>query len=494
MRAYQVIARRWRPQSFDEVVGQRHIIETLKKAIKTGKIAHAYLFSGPRGVGKTSVARIFAKALNCSNGPTDTPCLSCSNCVDITRGIFPDVVEMDAASNRGIDEIRELRESVRLTPIKGKYKVYIIDEVHMLTEQAFNALLKTLEEPPHFVVFVFATTEVRKVPNTILSRCMRFDFKPLSLSEAVDILAKICEKESIAFDRAALEIIAKTSGGSLRDAEMLLEQVIAYSEGKITVEKAREALGIIDAFIIDEFIKSILSNSLRDALNIFENDVINRGYDVGSFVSGLLEETKNRLKTSGLSGKIEDAVKYYTLFRSFLRIAEEIRRHPYPEMLFEAEIVRLTTLPPLEDIASLINNLTAGETFADKREEPVVSFDLVSELKSKILEKSPSIEPILDSVEFEVVDGGVKFKKGSMSQVSWELLIERRKEIEEAAGLIGVRVFFDGNSVANGKDEYMEERNKGIRELGRENPKVKRLLEIFPSSSIELVKPKRNNY
>lgn len=232
--AYQVTARKWRPQTFAELVGQQHVARTLQNALRQGRMAHAYLFTGTRGVGKTTTARILAKALNCEQGPSPEPCNQCALCQAITLGSSLDVLEIDGASNRGIDEIRDLREKIRYAPARSRYKIYIIDEVHMLTEHAFNALLKTLEEPPPQVVFIFATTEPQKVPITILSRCQRFDFHKVASAEIVQCLGKIAEQENIHISSVALHRISRRAEGSLRDAQTLFDQVVAYCGLKVS--------------------------------------------------------------------------------------------------------------------------------------------------------------------------------------------------------------------------------------------------------------------
>ena len=233
--SYLVIARKYRPQTFDEIIGQEHISTTLKNAISQGRIAHAYLFSGPRGVGKTTTARILSKALKCEKGPTPNPCNECINCKEIIEGNSVDVIEIDGASNRRIDEIRDIRENVKFAPATGRYKIYIIDEVHMLTHEAFNALLKTLEEPPRHIIFMMATTEPHKIPVTILSRTQRFNFKLVPFQKIKESLEFICKKEGIEIEESALSLIVRTAGGSLRDAQSLLDQAISYAGGNITL-------------------------------------------------------------------------------------------------------------------------------------------------------------------------------------------------------------------------------------------------------------------
>src|SRR5512147_734901 len=243
--SYQVLARKWRPQVFDDVVGQGHITRTLQNAITSGRLSHAFLFSGPRGVGKTTTARILAKALNCAEGPTPTPCGKCDSCIETAAGTSVDVIEIDGASNRGIEHIRELRETVRYAPVGGKYKVYVIDEVHMLTNEAFNALLKTLEEPPPHVLFIFATTEPQKIPATIHSRCQRYGFKRIALAEIVLKLKEIAGKEGIVVSDMGLGMIARAAEGSMRDSHSLLDQAVSYSGMEIGDEDLQATLGAV---------------------------------------------------------------------------------------------------------------------------------------------------------------------------------------------------------------------------------------------------------
>ncbi|MDD5195875.1 MAG: DNA polymerase III subunit gamma/tau, partial [Candidatus Omnitrophica bacterium] len=243
--SYTVFALKWRPQDFESIVGQNHIVTTLKNAIQRNRLAHAYLFAGPRGVGKTSTARILARALNCKEGPTLNPCGKCPSCIEIAQGRSFDVIEIDGASNRGIDEIRVLRENVKFPPTSGKFKIYIIDEVHQITPDGFNALLKTLEEPPPFVKFIFATTHPQKVIPTILSRCQRLDFRRIPVVEIIAQLERIARQEKIEIDKEVLFAIAKSSDGSLRDAESLLDQLSSFSKEKISLKDIVSVLGIV---------------------------------------------------------------------------------------------------------------------------------------------------------------------------------------------------------------------------------------------------------
>jgi len=292
--SYEVLARKWRPQVFEDVIGQEHITQTLMNAIRTDRLAHAYLFSGARGVGKTSVARILAKAINCDEGQPGVPCNRCHSCVEITNGSSVDVQEIDGASNRGIDEIRELRENIKYMPSSNAFRVYIIDEVHMLTLPAFNALLKTLEEPPAHVKFVFATTEPHKVPVTILSRCQRFDFKRIPLGKILTQLEKITTEEGIEISKAGLTLIAREAEGSMRDAESLLDQVVSFTGPKVEDTHISDILGIIDRELIFEASEAILEGSAEKCMEIVDR-IYRYGYDIREFHRVLMDQFRNLL-------------------------------------------------------------------------------------------------------------------------------------------------------------------------------------------------------
>ena len=291
---YQALYRKYRPQLFEDVVGQKVIIKTLSNSILNNKISHAYLFTGPRGTGKTSIAKIFAKIINCENLNGIDPCNDCVNCTQINTKQSTDIIEIDAASNNGVDEIRELRDKVSLVPSFGKYKVYIIDEVHMLTTAAFNALLKTLEEPPKHIIFILATTEPHKIPQTILSRCQRFDFKKISISDIKLRIKKISELENISIDDDAIELIAKLSDGGMRDALGLLDQLTSYTSEKINVNDVNDVSGMITIDKINELILHIIKGNLIDSFNLLET-YDEDGKNLVKIVEGLIEFLKNTL-------------------------------------------------------------------------------------------------------------------------------------------------------------------------------------------------------
>ena len=285
---HQSLYRKWRPQTFEDIIGQKHITQTLINAISLNRISHAYIFSGPRGVGKTTTARILAKSLNCEKGPTPYPCNKCERCIRITNGYSMDVMEIDGASNNGVDSIRELRNKVNFAPAEGRYKIYIIDEVHMLSQGAFNALLKTLEEPPLHVIFIFATTDPHKIPSTILSRCQWFNFRRISLADIVAKLKMIAKDEKLSIDDKTLDIIARSSTGSMRDAESALDQIIAYCGKDITSQSVREVLGIIEEEVFFEFLEAIIKNDTLKGIELISR-ISDLGEDASQFIKNLME-------------------------------------------------------------------------------------------------------------------------------------------------------------------------------------------------------------
>jgi DNA polymerase-3 subunit gamma/tau len=328
--SFQVSARAWRPQKFSEVVGQEHITTTLKNSIKNDRIAHAFLFAGPRGVGKTTTARIFAKTLNCLNPVDFEPCNECEMCLSIKNSQLLDIIEIDGASNRGIDEIRTLRDSVKYQPTKGKYKVYIIDEVHMLTKESFNAFLKTLEEPPSHTIFIFATTDVHKVPLTIISRCQRFDFRRIQLDTIKEQLLKIAndEKYKIDIDDKTLTIIAKKADGALRDAESLFDQIVAFCGRKIDFETVTKMLNLIDEDIFFSISDSILTKNYKTVFDV-SKIIYDNGWNYIDFMDGLVEHFRNII--SAVITKSADLIETAEIYKP--RYIEYIEKYSEGDLL-----------------------------------------------------------------------------------------------------------------------------------------------------------------
>ena len=376
--AYEVFARKWRPQIFQDVLGQEHVTRTLLNAITTDRLHHAYLFSGARGVGKTSVARILAKAINCKHGENGNPCNKCESCLDISAGSAMDVQEIDGASNRGIDEIRELRENIKHMPSSGKYRVYIIDEVHMLTLQAFNALLKTLEEPPPHVKFIFATTEPHKVPITILSRCQRFDFKRIPQKAIIEQLEKITSEEKIDISRQGLALIAREADGGMRDAVSLLDQVISFSGSRIDTENIADILGIIDSELIFKASEAIINGRSDECIEIV-NNIYHFGYDIKEFYKALMDHFRNLMiclvaPDKGLLDISEDSKteltaqakkagleKLQQCLNILITKEEAFRFTSHSRLVLETIMIKLSRLGEFLSVGDLLEKLDALE-------------------------------------------------------------------------------------------------------------------------------------
>ena len=366
--SYLALARKYRPQTFSEVLSQDFITSTLQNAINMGRVTHAYLFTGPRGVGKTSTARIFAKALNCQNPVQAAPCGECDNCLEITGGTSLDVIEIDGASNRGVEEIRSLREAVKFVPVKSKYKIIIVDEVHMLTEQAFNALLKTLEEPPEYVIFIFATTDQHKIPVTILSRCQRYEFKKISYEEMNSNLKSILGKENIEYENDALNYIIRNSDGCMRDALSLLDQVIAYGGGKITLENTSYLLGITDSYLSNDIFSAILKEETEKLPDLVKT-VDEKGIDYKYMTECLIEHCRNmmiyvvsnKLPGSDFTSREEEyysslkayaeKAKLYSLFQILTKLINDLKYSDFARYVFEFAVIKAA------NISSIINIL-----------------------------------------------------------------------------------------------------------------------------------------
>ncbi len=389
--AYQVIARKFRPQSFADFVGQEHVTKTLMNAMASDRFPHAVLLTGPRGTGKTTTARIIAKTLLCKNRQEQNPCGSCQSCVDITEGSHLDVIEIDGASNNGVDSIRELRETVGYMPSSGSHKVYIIDEVHMLSTSAFNALLKTLEEPPEHIVFIFATTEVQKIPATILSRCQRFDFRNHTLGDIKQHLQTICEKESIEFEDSALLMIAKQANGSIRDSLTLLDQMISFSQGKLSLESVMGVLGLTDRSLLLACLKAISQQDI-DLMFATIYKFKNSGYDPMIFCEEFLEVIRNGLlvklqchkkKSLDISEhEIEELVnitqdlseeQIHLLFDVMLSGTQRLNYSTDAKLGLEMLLFKLLHLPRLTQQKTITSGATAPKTPATKATSPALS-------------------------------------------------------------------------------------------------------------------------
>ena len=360
---YQVSARKYRPGTFDDVIGQPHVVQTLKNSVDNKKVAHAYVFSGMRGVGKTTVARILAKALNCEHGPTSHPCETCASCGEITKGHSVDVIEIDGASNTGVDDVRELRENVKFTPFRGGYRVYIIDEVHMLSNSAFNALLKTLEEPPNHAVFVFATTEVHKIPATILSRCQHFTFRRMTRSEVIAQLKHVAQETGVNIEDRSLAAIARACDGSMRDALSLLDQAVAFGGDQVRHEDLEALLGTVPDELVRSLVEAILNQDAPTAVGIV-GQAIDQGYDVRVYCRELVEQMRNLMVAAVVPSKkriqtllelqpeeVEITVtraqgvgenQLQNWFEIFSRTEDALRGSLHPRFMFEAAVIKAT--------------------------------------------------------------------------------------------------------------------------------------------------------
>jgi DNA polymerase-3 subunit gamma/tau len=362
---YQVSARKYRPGTFDDVIGQPHVVQTLMNAVSTKRVAHAYLFSGTRGVGKTTVARILAKALNCERGPTSHPCDTCENCREIAQGNSVDVIEIDGASNTSVDDVREIRENVRFTPFRGQFRVYLIDEVHMLSNSAFNALLKTLEEPPAHVVFIFATTEIHKIPATILSRCQHYNFRRIARTEIIERLRHVAAQDQLSLEERSFVALARASEGSMRDALSLLDQAIAYGGKTISHADLELLLGAVPQELVQELLRAILAQDSPAALASLAN-LLDRGHDLRAFCAEVVEHIRNLLvaavvpstaelrsliETSeddlnqlSMDAKILTPERFQELLAIFIQAEDSLRFSSHPRFVMETAAVRATRL------------------------------------------------------------------------------------------------------------------------------------------------------
>jgi len=411
--SYVVFARKWRPQTFDAIVGQDHIAKTLKNAIKNNRVAHAYMFTGPRGIGKTSAARIFAKALNCEKGPIPDPCNKCISCQGISGSRSLDVLEIDGASNRGIDEIRNLRENIKFAPTGGKSKIYIIDEVHMLTQEAFNALLKTLEEPPAHVKFIFATTQPNKVPLTILSRCQRFDFRKISTEEIVKKLSFISKEEGLKITEEALFSIARAADGGMRDAESILDQLSSFSDKKIAAPDVTHILGTLNEEALFLMTEAVIEKDAPKALEMV-NNLVKEGKDMALVASELLAHFRNLLiakvgkdlKTlielpDDSIAKLSKQSEYFTIedllytLNILSNTRNTIKRSNLGRIPLEMAVVKLTRRESIKSLGEIIDKISdigeriGREPTSNPHPKPIVKKEIKIPVKKEEVKQAP---------------------------------------------------------------------------------------------------------
>ncbi|RKX25813.1 MAG: DNA polymerase III subunit gamma/tau [Candidatus Zixiibacteriota bacterium] len=482
--AYQVFARKYRPQTFEDIVAQEHVTRTLQNAVKNNRVGSGYLFCGPRGTGKTTTARVLAKCLNCVDGPTPTPCGECSACSEIASGSSLDVLEIDAASNTGVDDVRTLRENVRYLPTSGKKRIFIIDEVHRLSDAAFDALLKTLEEPPDHVVFVFATTEPMKVPETILSRTQRFDFKRVSSTDLVKHLKKIAEKEKLLIDNASLVLLARKADGSVRDCLSLLDQVVAYAGESVSQQQIVEALGLVDQQTLFDFTAAVAAQDTPQVLQLVRQ-IENTGTDPDDFINELLDHFRI-LMILGTDKNVKDQLDLNK---------DEIEEYLKQSAFFSTgDIVRLmnTAARLLIDLRSGLDERLVLETGAVKMAsmESTVRFEEIL----AFLRENPKTSSTLDLMtpntttkKVRTTSAPLSFVKGAESHTSNET------EYTQSLNMPQLQAGWEGFIAALKQKSHMLASQLGMAEIGEVvNNKIKLIFGANVAASVQVIQKPDN--
>ncbi len=539
--SYLVLARKYRPQSFHEVVGQRHVTQTLGNAIESGRVAHAILLSGPRGTGKTTVARILAKAMNCAEGPVSTPCNECRSCREITSGHAADVYEIDGASNNSVDQIRDLRENVKYMPSHSRYKIYIIDEVHMLSLSAFNALLKTLEEPPSHVLFFFATTESHKIPVTILSRCQRHDFRRIDLPDLVDRMAAVCREEKRDVDDESLTLIAREGAGSLRDALSLLDQLMASLPDPIRSDAVSAVLGLADRETLFDLAGAVLSQDLAAVLEAVDR-IYDHGHDLKKWYTEILEHFRQLLIvrisenpsalvdcTQGELDRLQEQAalvepeRLAQMVRLLFQEESAIRFSQQPRYALEVAFIRMMQVPPSLSIDTLVEKLDAlraevargGSSVSKRSEEPPVEGPVAPRAPSAVLEdpktemeesleaawerlleaaadRHPSLAPLLSKATLSLAEDGHVNVAVNGSGFSVKMVQKNKRALQALC-----REFMDrevdllpgkSNSPAQERRRHSRDRSRK-KKKALSDPLVAEALDVFQGTIVDIKVP-----